>query len=508
MNLLLLLEMAGAVDPDRPVFRFGDQEVTAGGLQASARRVGASLAADGTTNLVFASPNSLAFPVAVFAASAAGIPLVPVNYRLADDRQDEILDRHPGALIVADEPRLSALRQAGRRVLGPDQFLSLGGGTEGAAGAGTSEPDPDDVAVLLYTSGTTSEPKAVVLRHRHLTSYVLGTVEYAAADATDAALVAVPPYHIAGVAHVLTNLYSGRRVIYLDAFDADNWLRLVREERVTHAMVVPTMLARIVERLQDTGESAPPSLTSIVYGGAAMPHRVLEAALLIFPDVGFVNAYGLTETASTIALLSPDDHRRALDGADPAARDRLRSAGRAVPGIDIEIRDPDGTRLGPGHEGEIHVRGAQVSGEYLGTTDAADPEDAAWFATRDTGYLDAEGYLFIMGRFDDTIIRGGENIAPVEIEEVIASQPGVADCAVVGVADDDWGQRIAAVIVPAPGATLTADGVRAWVRSRVRGSRTPDQVEFRATLPYTETGKLLRRVLRQELEAADDAPAS
>ncbi len=508
MNLLLLLEMAGAVDPDRPVFRFDDRQLTAAALQTDARRIGASLVAEGTSNLVFAAANSLAFPVAVFAASAAGIPLVPVNYRLADDRQNDILDRHPGALIVADEPRLSALHHAGRRAVSPDQFLALGGDTGPADGTVTVEPDPDDVAVLLYTSGTTSEPKAVVLRHRHLTSYVLGTVEYGAASATDAALVAVPPYHIAGVAHVLTNLYSGRRVIYLDAFDAKDWLRLVRQESVTHAMVVPTMLGRIVECLQATGESAPPSLESIVYGGAAMPQRVLEAALVLFPEVGFVNAYGLTETASTIALLGPDDHRRALNDADPAARDRLRSAGRAVPGIDIEIRDPDGAPLGSGQEGEIHVRGAQVSGEYLGTTDPTGGGGGGWFATRDTGYLDAEGYLFIMGRFDDTIIRGGENIAPVEIEEVIASQPGVADCAVVGVADDDWGQRIAAVIVPEADATLTADDVRAWVRTRVRGSRTPDQVEFQASLPYTETGKLLRRALRQELEAENDKPPS
>ena len=164
MNLLLLLEMAGAVDPDRPVFQFGEEQVTAGVLQTRARRIGGSLAADGTSNLVFAAANSLAFPVAVFAASAAGIPLVPVDARLADDRQNDILDRHPGALIIADEPRLSALRHAGRRAIGPDQFLSLADETGGPDGTFADEPDPDDVAVLLYTSGTTSEPKAVVLR--------------------------------------------------------------------------------------------------------------------------------------------------------------------------------------------------------------------------------------------------------------------------------------------------------------------------------------------------------
>lgn len=501
MNLSLLLEMAAA-DPMRPAFRFEDGELTAGALAEQAGRIGTRLAEEETPYLVYAATNHLAFPVAVFAAAAAGVPLVPVNYRLSDERQEELLARHPGALVVAPESRLPGLAAAGYRAVTPDGFLSLG--EEGEPRQEGVGADPEDIAVLLYTSGTTSEPKAVVLRHRHLASYVLGTVEYAAASPTDAALVAVPPYHIAGLTHVLTNLYSGRRVVYLDAFDAGEWLDVVRTQGVTHAMVVPTMLARIVDHLRETGDPAPPSLDSLVYGGAAMPRRVLENALRLFPDVGFVNAYGLTETASTIALLGPEDHRRALDDPDPGIRARLHSAGRAVPGVEILIRGSDGTPLGPGEEGEILVRGDQVSGEYLGKPGAVD--DSGWFATRDSGYLDADGFLFVSGRSDDTIIRGGENIAPAEIEEVIAEHPDVADCAVVGIEDDEWGQRIVAVVVT--GATLTSDEVRDWVRSRVRGSRTPDQVEFRTRLPYTETGKLLRRSLREELESADAVAGS
>jgi acyl-CoA synthetase (AMP-forming)/AMP-acid ligase II len=141
-----------------------------------------------------------------------------------------------------------------------------------------------------------------------------------------------------------------------------------------------------------------------------------------------------------------------------------------------------------------------VSGEYLGASGSVD--ESGWFATRDSGYLDAEGFLFISGRSDDTIIRGGENIAPAEIEDVVADHPDVVDCAVVGVADDEWGQRIVAVVVTG-GTQLAPEEVREWVRARVRGSRTPDQVVFRAELPYTETGKLLRRTLRDELESTD-----
>jgi len=147
--------------------------------------------------------------------------------------------------------------------------------------------------------------------------------------------------------------------------------------------------------------------------------------------------------------------------------------------------------------GEIHVRGPQVSGEYLGADHASDPD--AWFATRDNGYLDEEGYLFIAGRADDTIIRGGENIAPAEIEEAILLHPGVAECAVVGVDDDDWGQRTVAVVVARQETAVSEDEIREWVRGRLRGSRTPDAVVFRPELPYTETGKVLRRELRAEL---------
>ncbi len=493
MNLLLLLDMAGSADPERVAFRMGDSDLTSGDLRDRALSIGSALSRSGVSSLAFGATNSLAFPVAVFAAAAAGIPLIPLNFRLAETRRKEILTRHPGALVVATEDQLPGLVGDGYHAVSGSEFLDLGSSDAGEP----VDPDPDAVAVLLYTSGTTSEPKAVVLRHRHLTSYVLGTVEFCSAAPGDAALVAVPPYHIAGVAHVLTNLYGGRRVVYLDAFDPEQWLGLVEREGVTHAMVVPTMLARIVDALEASGRAAPASLQSIVYGGAAMPVAVLERALRAFPEAGFVNAYGLTETASTIALLGPEDHRSGIDDADPSVRARLRSAGRAVPGVEIEIRDATGTVVGASVVGEIHVRGPQVSGEYLGADRPSDPD--GWFATRDNGYLDDEGYLFIAGRADDTIIRGGENIAPAEIEEAILLHPGVAECAVVGVDDDDWGQRTVAVVVARPDATVTGDEIREWVRERLRGSRTPDAVVFRPELPYTETGKVLRRELRAEL---------
>jgi len=496
MNLLLLLDMASSDEPDRTAFQFAGEILTVGELREHTTRIGSALARR-ARYLAFTATNGLAFPHAVFAAAAAGIPLVPINYRLSHERQEQILSLHPGALVVAPDDQIPRLIASGFDAMSPSGFLGLGM-LDHPSERVIADPDPDEVAVLLYTSGTTSEPKAVVLRHRHLTSYVLGTVEFGASSSVEAALVAVPPYHIAGVAHVLTNLYSGRRVVYVDSFDAGEWLALVRGEGVTHTMVVPTMLARIVDALESTGMPVPPTLRSIVYGGAAMPSRVLERALREFPAVDFVNAYGLTETSSTIALLGPEDHRRALEDPDPKIRARLRSAGKIVPGVEIEIRNAMGAPAGEGEVGGIYVRGPQVSGEYLGSSSPA--EIGGWFATRDNGCLDADGYLFIEGRSDDTIIRGGENIAPAEIEDVIALMPGVAECAVVGIVDDDWGQKTVAVLVAEPGSTVSPDEVQDWVRTRLRGSRTPDAVVFRTELPYTETGKLLRRSLRAELE--------
>jgi acyl-CoA synthetase (AMP-forming)/AMP-acid ligase II len=256
--------------------------------------------------------------------------------------------------------------------------------------------------------------------------------------------------------------------------------------------VVPTMLARLTEHLGDRVPDTP-ALRSLAYGGARMPRPVLERALNAFPAVGFTNAYGLTETSSTIAVLTPEDHRVALASSDQYVAARLGSVGRAVPGVEITVRAAGGGAAPDGDVGEIFVRGPQVSGTYANTGSALDAR--GWFSTKDHGRLDAEGYLYLEGRMDDTIIRGGENIAPAEIEDVLVRLAHVRECAVFGAPDDEWGERLAAAIVIEPGHSVTADEVRSFVRSRLRSSRTPDDVWFVTELPYTPTGKLVRRDL-------------
>jgi acyl-CoA synthetase (AMP-forming)/AMP-acid ligase II len=228
---------------------------------------------------------------------------------------------------------------------------------------------------------------------------------------------------------------------------------------------------------------------------------LVRKVLDLLPDVGFVNAYGLTETSSTIAVLTPDDHRVAHGNTDEVVAKRLGSVGRPVPGIEVQIRDVDGTVLGPGEPGELFVRGEQVSGKYTGIGSVLDAE--GWFPTKDIATLDHGGYLFITGRSDDTIIRGGENIAPAELEDVLVEHPHVHEVAVVGVHDEQWGQAIVAVIVPTEGTDPDADDLREYVRKVLRGSRTPDRVVFRDELPTNATGKLLRREIEASLSDAN-----
>ncbi|MGW1215008.1 class I adenylate-forming enzyme family protein [Streptomyces sp. NPDC002499] len=495
MNIAMLLDMAVAGDPDRVAM--GSRGPGTGTTCARLRRTAAGVATvvhrTGARELVFAGVNGPAFPVLLFAAALAGVPLVPVNYRLSKQALTDLLLHTERPLVVADEAFAAGFE--GVQVQTPEALLAEGRAADPAEGL---EGSPDDPAVLLFTSGTTAAPKAAVLRHRHLSSYILQTVEFGSAAPSDAVLTSVPPYHVAGVGSVLSNLYAGRRIVHLGTFEPAAWLALVRAEGVTSAMVVPTMLARVVEHLGGRPADVP-TLRSLAYGGARMPHTVLEAALRAFPDTGFTNAYGLTETSSTIALLGPDDHRAALGSDDPAVRARLRSAGRMVPGVEARIRDETGAVLPPGAAGQLWVRGPQVSGEYKGSSEHKGPattlDGDGWFHTRDLAHFDDEGYLFIEGRADDTIIRGGENIAPAEVEDVLLRHDAVREAAVVGVPDEEWGERIAAFVVVHEGAATDAEALRAWVRGRLRGSKTPDVIVFRAELPYTPTGKLLRREL-------------
>ncbi|MEZ4331164.1 MAG: class I adenylate-forming enzyme family protein [Myxococcota bacterium] len=506
MNLMMILEMAVSAMGDRVAFQNGDDRLTYQQLYDAAGALAASLDDGRTKHLAMLDISTLALPIGVFGASWAGVPFAPLNYRLTDPELDALIAQlNPGRLVTDGEraARLGArlATSDGGDFVAVDTREALLATTRAADAKPREAPwsmDPDDTAILLFTSGTTGAPKAAVLRQKHLVSYVLGTVEFMSADERDASLTCVPPYHVAGMAAIASSVYSGRRVVQLPSFSPETWLETARREQVTHAFVVPTMMSRIVDALGDAKDAGLPSLRAISYGGGKMPLSVIEKAMRLFPNTDFTNAYGLTETSSTIALLGPQDHRDAFASSDEKIRKRLVSVGQPLPTIELEVRDGEsGRALSAGEHGLIFVRGEQVSGEYRGKGSQLDAE--GWFNTRDGGYLDEGGFLFLEGRMDDVIVRGAENMSPGEIEDVLLTHEAVLDACVVGVPDEQWGEAVAAVVVLSPKGQATVAELQQWVKDRLRSSRTPERIEFWPELPYNETGKLLRRKVREAL---------
>ena len=492
MNISLILQMAAEADPERIGLVCGGRRWTYASLRQAALGAARSIAASGCAHVALLDESSEAAAIALFGAAMAGVPYVPLNFRLADADLAALLERIEPAYLIGDVERIRRLNPAARQVRSRAQFVVEA--ENSATSVEDAEEPSETTAVQIFTSGTTAAPKAALLRHANLLSYILGTVEFGSASPEEGALVSVPPYHIAGIAALLSSVYAMRRILLLPAFDPDAWLNLVASERATSAFVVPTMLARVIVRLESGASADISALQAIAYGGGRMPPELIDRALDLFPHANFTNAYGLTETSSTIALLGPEEHRAARASSDPVIRGRLGSVGRALPTVEIEIRDEEGRTLPPGKPGEIYVRGEQVSGEYRERS-ALDAQ--GWFPTRDAGWLDEDGYLFLNGRADDVIVRGGENISPGEIEDVLTSHPAIADAAAVGIPSVEWGEAVGIAVVTKPShARPTEEELRAHIKNRLRSSRVPERIAYLETLPYNEMGKLLRREIR------------
>jgi acyl-CoA synthetase (AMP-forming)/AMP-acid ligase II len=500
MNISLILQMAADTEPERTGLVCEARPWSYAAIMHAARGAALNISKSTCSHVALLDESSEAAAIALFAAAIAGVPYVPLNYRLPNADLSALLSRIAPAYVIGDTDRIRQLNpDAGHIVRSRAAFTAEA--EEAGKSAIAVEDPPDGVAVQLFTSGTTAAPKAALLRHGNLLSYILGTVEFGSASPDEAALVSVPPYHIAGIAALLSSIYAMRRIVLLPAFEPDDWLRLAASEGATNAFLVPTMLSRIITHI-DGGEAAAggavahfASLRSVAYGGGRMPVELIRRALELFPNTGFTNAYGLTETSSTIALLGPDEHREAHTSADPVVRARLGSVGRPLPTVQIEIRDEDGKPLPAGERGEIYVRGEQVSGEYR---ERSALDSQGWFPTRDAGWIDADGYLFLAGRADDVIVRGGENISPGEIEDVLLSHPVIADAAAVAVPSVEWGEAVGIAVVAKPNQPPpTEDELRALIRNRLRSSRVPERIAILEALPYNEMGKLLRREVRK-----------
>ncbi|MDB2438818.1 fatty acid--CoA ligase family protein [Hellea sp.] len=478
MNIHLLLQMASEAMGHREAILCGDKRMSFEELGEAAKSVAAKVQPG--EKVAYLAEGHPAFPAALFGAALAGTPFVSLNYRLSREQLDAQIARVTPAQFITD----TDVTGEGMTVSLPETVM------QGEPLLGEAPDEDGAVAVELFTSGTTGEPKSAVLRHSNLMAYIFGTVEFMSAEEDEAALLTVPPYHIAGIAAVLSSTYAGRRMVMLPSFTAEGWVALAQKENVTNAFLVPTMLQRIVDAAD--GSLDLPSLRNIAYGGGKMPRATIEAAMALLPHVNFTNAYGLTETSATICMLGPDAHREAFASDDPAIRRRLSSAGIPIPSIELQVRNEDGDVCGAEETGLVYVRGDQVSGEYKGLGSQLDSD--GWFLTKDRGFVDVDGYLFIDGRADDVIVRGGENISPGEIEDVLRSHAAVKDVAAIAVADTEWGEAVGVAIV-CPSSVDDAE-LCELVRANLRSSRVPSVIKRMDELPYNETGKLLRRVIR------------
>ncbi|MPY92236.1 MAG: AMP-binding protein [Acidimicrobiia bacterium] len=505
MNLASLLDLPSMIVPDTTVIVDGDREVGYFELRSASAQVAGllrSLGVEANDRVGIFATNQVEVLEVLFGAAAVGATSVPMNYRAGVDEASHLLS-DSGTKVLFAETRYRGLIDSVKPE-GLEHIYYFDDGSYAAARDG-AEPDElvDDVedtqlAVLLYTSGTTSLPKGVMLTHEALTGYVMGANDAADGEEHGRMLLAAPIYHIAGMTSTLNALYSGRVTVLLSQFQTDAWLAAVPRYRITHAFLVPTMIARL---LDDPGLSGADlsTLEAITYGAAPMPPPVIRRAIDLFPrTVAFAGSYGQTETTSTVAVLDPDDHRIWEGSPEEQERKlrRLRSVGQVLEDVQVKVMSPDGEDLGTDQPGEVWLSTFRKMEGYWGAKEKTRVtiDDEGWIHTGDMGYLDADGYLFLVGRAGDMIIRGGENIAPDEVEAVLYEHPDVLEAAVVGVPDEEWGERVVASVVLREGGADT-EGLMDHCRKHLASFKRPERIVVMEELPRTSTGKLLRRDL-------------
>ncbi len=515
MNTANFLSIPASMFGDQEILVYGDHRATYGETLSRVRRLARALAARGVgrgTSVAVLATNSHRYVESYYATATTGATFVPLNYRAKLHELEYMIGKAEPRVLIYGERYAPLLEQLAGKLPRDLQRVSIDGSEGETVEALIASADEDvedadvdeaDTSVLMYTSGTTSLPKGVMLSFGDFTAYVVGTVEMADGEPRGTALLCVPLYHIAGATNIMTSIWTGRKLVLLSQFDAGEWLAAVERERVTHAFVVPTMLKQILDhpRFASTDLS---SLTNLSYGGAPMPFPVIRRALESFPSTcGFVNAFGQTETTSTLTVLGPEDHRLTGDPAhDEIVLRRLHSIGRPLPDVEIKVVDEEGRELGPNETGEILVRTPRVMKGYAGDVEGgACLEPDGFLHTRDLGYLDEDGYVFLVGRKDDMIIRGGENIAPAEVESILQGHSAVEEVAVLGLPSVEWGQIVAAAVVLRPGASVTPEELSEYCRARLASFKKPEVIRVVPELPRNPLGKILRKELREKLIA-------
>ena len=448
-----------------------------------------------------------------FAAAKIGAIFVPLNFRAKGEELSYMISNAAARALLAGERYLEIVERILPEIptvknlicfeaIQRDRFDCYEDLINSSQANEISEEiGDDDLTILMYTSGTTGRPKGVPLRHSGFVSYVLENVEPANPEIEEKNVLTVPLYHVAGMQAMLAAIYGGRTLVLMRQFDTEEWMKTVQQEKATRAMLVPTMLKWVVDH-PDFKNYDLESLKVITYGAAPMPFEVIKKAIEEMPWVRFINAFGQTETASTITSLGPEDH--VIEGTEEEKERNLKrlacSIGKPLPDVEIRIVDGGGKTLPPNQVGEIIARGPRIMTGYWGDeekTKQVITEDG-WLRTGDQGWMDEEGYIYLAGRADDMIIRGGENISPEEVEDALCCYHKVDEAACIGIPDPEWGQEPRAMVVLKKGQTATPEEIMEFCKGKLAGFKRPKSVLFVDCLPRNQMGKLLRKELREK----------
>ncbi|MDT5027974.1 MAG: hypothetical protein QOE61_4400 [Micromonosporaceae bacterium] len=439
----------------------------------------------------------------LYACMRIGAVFVPLNTRLTVPEVENFLTTASAPALFVSDRQAELARMVARTVPGLRHLVCFDGTREELAAyegllasAGTDDPRvpiaDTDVLGLAFTSGTTGSPKGVLQSQRMVKEIVAGCVLNWELGRDEQYYSGAPLFNIAGMAMVFMGAMMGYTNIIAPAFDPKRTLELMAADELTAAFLVPSMISSLLQ-LPGVEKHDYRRLHSMHYGAAPMPPALLRRAMRTF-GCDFATSFGAGTEAGWHTALTPLDHKRAAAGAEHL----LASVGRAAPGVELRICDDDWNDVPGGEIGEVVVRSDMIMNGYFDqpeqTAQALHPE--GWFRAGDMGYLDAERYLHLSGRKKDVIIRGGENIYPIEIEQVIHEFPGVLECAVVGMPDEHWGELPRAHIVLASGATIPdSDQLRAFCRGRLASYKVPVAWVFESELPRNASGKILKRSL-------------
>ena len=514
------LDLAAMLVPERTAIAFEGKRYSYAQLKERVNRLADSLSKLGLEKgdrTAIIEVNCNEYVEACFATLKVGGIFAPLNFRIREEELIYLVNKaEPKILFVGNRytDMVSGIRS---QLPSVKHFISIDGKYEGmvsydeliASGSPEektyAEINDEDIAILMFTAGTTGFPKGVPQDNNAYSSYVLSNVDPPDVEAPPETNVLVMPlYHVAGMQALMAGIYGGRTIALMRQFDEKDWFETVQRAKATRVMVVPTMLKRIVES-PDFDKYDLSSVRVITYGAAACPYEVLRKTIERFPGRALINAFGGTETSSTIAALRAED--QVITGKESEAEKEKKlkrlatSIGLPLDDVEIEVRDEKNQPLPVGKLGEIVVRSPRIMKGYW--KDEKKSKEAfttdGWYRTGDMGYVDEEGYIYLSGRSDDVIVRGGENIGPDEVESVLYSHPKVEEAAVIGVKDVEWGQQVRAIIRLKKNETATEEEIIDFCRPRLAGFKRPTSIVFvTEELPKTSTGKVLRRVLREQ----------